>query len=144
MTVTTAQDGKLTASLRRLESGAITDKARLAVRLAALSAAFAEDYDGQFLSTAAVDAFIDFLESAAPPGYPELTATPAGDLYAEWHGDNRRRLTIEFLASGDARYLIFVPNPRHPQRVDKLAGSTTADALGETIAPLLHLTGLAA
>ena len=34
-------------------------------------------------------------------GYPDLTATPAGGLYAEWPGAHGGRATIEFLASGE-------------------------------------------
>ena len=128
--------------LQRLARGALPFGARLADRISALAVAFTEDYEGT-LSARAIDAFVTFLEGNAAFGYPDLTATPAGDLYAEWRGANGRMLTIEFLDTGDVRYLVFAPNPRHPQRTDRLSGVTTADALPYTIAPLAHLTGLA-
>ena len=134
----------LDALLRRIGASGLSFKARLADRISAVSAAFAEDYDGRGLSVASVDALLAYLETSPAFTYPDLTATPAGDIYAEWRGADARILTIEFLASGEARYLILRPNPRHPQRVDRLTGTTTADALPEIIAPLAHLTGLAA
>ena len=105
--------------IRRLQSTSIAYQTRLAERIIKLSTAFAEDYDGHTLSAQSLAGLVDFLEASPASGYPDLTATPAGDVYAEWHGPEGRRLTIEFLASGDARYLLFRPNPKHPQRVDR-------------------------
>ena len=135
---------ELLSALRRLDQSGLPYQAKLAARLRSLSTAYAEDYEGRPLSGRSLDSMLDFLATASAPGYPGLTATPAGDLYAEWQGREGRRLTVEFLDSGDARYLIFLPNPKHPGRLDRLSGATTADALGDTIAPLAHLTGLAA
>jgi hypothetical protein len=92
------------------------------------------------MSLRSLDGLIDFLEAGASVGYPNLTATPTEDLYAEWQGPHGQLLAVEFLDSGEAGYQVFRPNPKHPQRVDRLTGSTTADALGESIAPLVHAT----
>jgi hypothetical protein len=134
----------LQALIHRLQATGITYKNRLSDRIIKLSAAFAEDYEGNTLSVRSLAGLVDFLESSPSSIYPDLTATPGGDVYAEWHGPEGRLLTIEFLDSGDARYLLFRPNPKHPQRVDRLSGTTTTDALPETVAPLALLTGLAA
>jgi hypothetical protein len=128
----------------RLLATDITYKNRLSERIIKLSEAFAEDYEGRILSVRSLAGLVDFLELSLSSSYPDLTATPAGDVYAEWRGPEGRLLTIEFLDSGDARYLMFRPNPKHPQRVDRLSGTTTTDALPETVAPLALLTGLAA
>ncbi len=134
----------LTAALLRLDASALPCKARLADRMTKLADVFAEDYDGRDLSARSAEAFVTFLAASPNLAYPDITATPAGDLYAEWRGQHGRLLTIEFLESGEARYLIFRPNPKHPQRVDRLTGTTTADALEETVVPLAQMTGLAA
>lgn len=131
-------------SLRRLQLSRLEFKARLADRITALDAAYAEDYEGRSLSWSAFEALLTYLEASPAPAYPSVTATPAGDIYAEWHGPGGRLSTIEFLDSGEARFLVFRPNPKHPQRVDRLTGTTTTDALPETIASLAPLTGLAA
>jgi hypothetical protein len=130
--------------LKRLEGSDLSFRSRLMDRLSVLASAFAEDYAGQALSPRATDALTTFLLGDPSFGYPDLTATPAGDLYAEWRGNAGRALTIEFLDSGDVRYLVFHPNPKHPQRIDRLTGFTTADALPDTIASLARMTGLAA
>ena len=130
--------------LSRLRASSIACKGRLEERIVKLTAAFAEDYDDGALSACAFSGLVDFLEACPSSGYPDVTATPAGDVYAEWRGPHGHLLTIEFLDSGEARYLVFRPNPKHPQRIDRLNGSTTIDALSETVAPLALATGLAA
>lgn len=130
--------------LEQIDRGTLPFKARLADRVRQLASAYADDYEGRFLSADALGWLLGFLESATSLGYPDLTATPAGDLYAEWRGPKGQRLTIEFLASGEALYLLFSPNPKHYGRMDRLSGMTTADALVLTIASLSHLSGLAA
>lgn len=142
--MTDTQSPLLDSVLNRLHGTQLPFNARLAERIKHLSVAFAEDYDGRQMSAHSIVGFIDFLESAPPSGYPNLTLTPAGDCNAEWHGSHGRKVAIEFLDSGDARYLLFRPNPKHPQRIDRLIGTSTIDALAESMAPLAPLTGLAA
>ena len=104
---------ELLLCLQRLLGSSLLFKARLGDRLTVLSTAFAEDYEGGCLSTGAVDALVRFLEADASIGYPDLTATPAGGLYAEWPGAHGGRATIEFLASGEPRYFqSSLPPPR--------------------------------
>ena len=133
----------LNRTLARLRASTLSFKVRLAERVEALQVSFADDYDGRQPSPQSLKGLIDFLESSPPSGYPDLTLTPAGDCYAEWRSSHGK-VAIEFLASGDARYLVFRPNPRHPQRTDRLTGTTTTDALSETMAPLTPLAGVAA
>ena len=128
----------------RLQTTGIAIKSRLADRIGALSAAYADDYEARNLSVRSLSCLIDFLEASPSSNYPDITATPAGDIYAEWRGPQGHLLTIEFLDSGEARYLHFRPNPKHPHRTDRLSGTTTADALSETVVPLVMMTGLAA
>ena len=139
----TTPSADLIRPLARLQASALPFKARLAARIESLQGSFAEDYEGRQLSPSSLDGLIDFLEASPPSGYPDLTLTPAGDCYAEWR-TSHSKVAIEFLASGDARYLVFRPNPRHPQRTDRLTGMTTTDALSETMAPLTPFAGLAA
>ena len=106
--------------LQRLSRSALPFGSRLADRVSTLAVAYADDYDSA-LSVRAIDGLVTFLEADASVGYPDVTATPAGDLYAEWRGTDGRKLSIEFLDSGDVRYLVFAPNPRHPQRTDRLS-----------------------
>ena len=99
--------------LQRLLASSLPFKAQLGDRLTVPSTAFAEDYKGGCLSPGAIDALVSFLEADATIGYPDLTATPAGGLYAEWPGGHGDRATIEFLASGEPRYF---KSPLSPPR----------------------------
>lgn len=119
----------LEACIQRIGLSALPIGSRLADRLSGLATAFAEGYHNGSLSHRAIDALVTFLDADASFGYPDLTATPAGDLYAESRSARGPTLTIEFLDSGGTRYLVFGPNPGHPQRTDRLTGFTTADAL---------------
>jgi hypothetical protein len=138
------------ASVKRLEQSRLPFGTRLAQRLVVLASAFAEDYENGTISTRAATELINFLEHSNLVegigifGYPDLTVTPVGDLYAEWRYADDCTIAIEFLASGDARYVAFGPNPKHPKRTDRITGFTTADALSLSIAPLTQLTGIAA
>lgn len=140
----TAADDCLTAVLRILEEGRRPDKERLIRRISFLCEAYAEDYGGAVLSSRSAAACVEFLEAEPTVPYPDLTATPSGDLFAEWRGLERRTLSIEFLDSGEVRFLLMWPNSRHPSLLDRISGRTTADALGRTLMPLVHLTGMAA
>ena len=104
---------ELLSCLQRLMGSSLLFKARLGDRLTVLSTAFAEDYEGSCLSPGAIDALVRFLEADASIGYPDLTATPAGGLYAEWPGADGGRATVEFLASGEQRtFKSSLPLPR--------------------------------
>ena len=99
--------------LQRLLASSLPFKAQLGDRLTVLSTAFAEDYKGGGLSPGSIDALVSFLEADASIGYPDLTATPPGGLYAEWPGAHGGKATIEFLASGERRYFqSSLPPPR--------------------------------
>ena len=81
----------LEATLRRLLGTQVPFKVQLAARIEHVSAAFADDYDSHQLSARSIVALIDFLEATPPSGFPDLTLTPTGDCYAEWHGSQDRK-----------------------------------------------------
>lgn len=139
-------DADLALALERLSASRHPWKDRLCKRIAELCLTFEEDYPGQTLSARSVSAFVEFLDLLpSTPQYPDVTVTPDGDIYAEWrHTKKGQHITIELLDSGEARWLVMGPNPRHPERTDRLTGSTTSDALGEVIAPLAYFSGIAA
>ena len=115
--------------LTRLQATQLPYRDRLAQRIEHLAGAFSDDYEGRPLSVRSMAGLIDFLQTVPPSGYPDLTLTPDGDCYAEWRGSQGRKVAIEFLDLGVARYVLFRPNPQHPNRIDHLAGTTTIDAL---------------
>jgi hypothetical protein len=66
---------------------------------------------------------------------PTISLTPDYNIYASWRGEQNRVFSVHFLPNGDARFVIFKPNDRHPERQIRLSGITTTDILMETVAP---------
>jgi hypothetical protein len=102
--MTTAQS--FDASVKRLEQSRLPFGTRLARRLVVLGAAFADDYESATISPRAATELVNFLEhtnlveGTGIFGYPDLTVTPVGDLYAESRYADDCTLAIEFLDSG--------------------------------------------
>ena len=66
---------------------------------------------------------------------PTISLTPDYNIYASWRGEQNRVFSVHFLPNGDARFVIFRPNNRHPGRQIRLSGIATTDVLMETVAP---------
>jgi len=101
----------------------------LAARLEELLGAYQEDYEGRSPSPSAINVLLGFLSAHPFLREPSLTATPSGELYAEWVGPCDRLLGVRFMSSGEVHYVVFAPNPLHSGRTDRTSGTTTADAL---------------
>jgi hypothetical protein len=134
----TSGNATLNAGMQLLVNSQLEFKSRLAQRLAHLAECFADDYDGQDISDRAVLLLIEFLIEGQNFRYPDLTVTPGGNIYAEWRGPGDRSLSIEFTDSGEVHYVIFGPNPKHPQLTDRMSGNTTADALPDVVSRLAY------
>jgi hypothetical protein len=116
-------------AIRSSEATQIPYREKLAARLLEVLKAFKEDYDGRSLSASAIDSLVGFLDTNRGLRRPSLTATPSGDLYAEWTGPEVLLLGARFLPSNEVQYVIFAPNPLHEGRTDRISGLTTADTL---------------
>ena len=117
-------------AIRGQDAEQIPYRESLAARLEELLGAYQEDYEGRSLSPSAISILVGFLRAHTFLREPSLTATPSGDLYAEWIGPCDRLLGVRFLSSGDGcRLVVFAPNPLHGGRTDRTSGTTTADAL---------------
>ena len=66
---------------------------------------------------------------------PTISLTPDYNIYASWRGEQKRIFSVHFLPNGDARFVIFIPNVRHPERQIRISGAVTTDILMETVAP---------
>ncbi len=109
---------------------------RLADRIEALyQAAMEEEPDQIPISPESVTYFLAFLRELGTPNYPDIVLTPTHEIRARWHKASNRHFAVAFLASGDTRYVIFTPNPTGAERIDRLSGITTCDALFKTIEP---------
>lgn len=108
---------------------------KLANRLGTLIEAYCDENQGRFLSADSLRGFVGFLEANPTFNYPALTVSPAGNLYAQWKSGNDKLLSIHFLPTGDARFVIFKPNPKHTGRSVHMSCSTTIDTLADAVVP---------
>lgn len=107
----------------------IPERDALADRLEGLLQAYLEDY-GQALDAESLRTFMAFVSHHPELKRPVITATPDGNLFAEWKGDKGRRyLGVQFLPTRQVRYVAIRPNPRHaPYRI-RSSGLVTVDQL---------------
>lgn len=64
---------------------------------------------------------------------PTISLTPDYNIYASWRGEQNRVFSVLFLSNGDACFVIFKPNNRHPERKIRITGTVTTDILMETV-----------
>jgi hypothetical protein len=126
-------------AIGRIRATQIRYRDELAARLEDLLRAYQDDYDGDTLSAGAMDTLVAFLNVNLHLRRPRISATPSGDLYAEWTGPDDSLLGVRFMEAGQVQYVIFARNTLHNDRVDRTSGTTTADAL---MAKLVHLADL--
>ena len=111
---------------------ALEDRDRIANRIEVLEEARLEELDNGDLplSPKSLEAFVSFLRREPGLKYPILTLSPDGFVFAEWEAAPNRYFAVEFLGTNDVvRFVIFSPNPRHPDKRVSLSGSATVDTL---------------
>jgi hypothetical protein len=124
-----SDDSQVVEAIKKTAHTAISYRDDLSARLFTLLRAYKEDYDGRILAATSIDVMLKFLSSNPQFTFPSVTATPSGDLYAEWSGPDGALVGVRFFPTGDVQFVIFRPNPHHRGRVDRFSGATTADAL---------------
>lgn len=93
-----------------------------------------EDPSSAGITVGSLRYFYCFLQSNINLKCPTISLTPECNIYATWRVKNNLLLSIHFLPDGDARFIIFKPNNKHPERTDRISGTTTIDVLMETVA----------
>lgn len=117
------------------ESNTIPENDILADRLTTLFYAYKEDFD-ESLDTESLRTFISFMTKHPELKRPIITATPYSNIYAEWKGDEGRKyLGVQFLPTGEVRYVGIRPRPDQPQRI-RCSGLVPADQLFAEISSL--------
>ena len=109
---------------------------RLASRLSELQKAVEqEDLEGHGISVTSLEHFIKFLEANPALRCPAISVTPDRNIYASWRSGSERLFSVHFLPSGETRFVIFRPNPKHPRQTLRLSGTATVDVLMSIIPP---------
>ena len=111
----------------------------LAVRLNFLYEVVNEDPDEDLnkipISIESLRNFISFLQNATSLKYPNVVLTPSNEIRAQWRTAPNRHFAVVFLSTEEARFVIFTPNPKDPDKIDRFSGITSVDSLMETIRP---------
>ncbi len=118
------------------KSLSISYQERLANRLLTLfKDAKEEDPDCVGISAESLQNFFNFLQFHSKIKCPTISLTPDYNIYSSWRNEQNRVFSIHFLPDGEARFVIFKPNARHPKRKIRIFGVATTDVLMETVAP---------
>ena len=118
------------------KSLSITYHESLANRLLTLfNDAKEEDSASLGISVGSLRNFYNFFRLHTKLKCPNISLTPDYNIYASWRGEQNRVFSVHFLPNGDARFVIFKPNDKHPGRQIRLSGIATTDVLMETVAP---------
>lgn len=100
---------------------------------ALLSDAKEENPEGQLISIDSLRRFYEFIVANPLLTYPKIALTPDGYMYARWRAAREKLFSAQFLPDGDVRFVIFRPNTKHKNKVTRISGLTTADALIDEI-----------
>ncbi len=82
-----------------------------------------------------VEKFYQFLKHTPHLKYPNVALTPSDEIRPQWQEGPNKHFAATFLPSGTVRYVIFTPNPKDPDQVDRLSGITSVEALMDTAEP---------
>lgn len=125
-----ADDEDFTEAIRDIRNAkAIPEHEALANRLEVLLDAYKEDY-GESLNAESLRTFSVFMCQHPMMKRPIITATPDGNLFAEWKGEEGRRyLGVQFLPTSQVTYVAIRPNPQHAPLRIRISGQATADQL---------------
>jgi hypothetical protein len=117
-------------------SRTISYRESLANRLLALfNDAKEEDLDCVGIAAESLHNFHNFIQLHTKIKCPIISLTPEYNIYASWRDEQNRVFSVHFLPNMDARFVMFKPNDRHPERKIRVSGLTTFDILMETLKP---------
>ena len=104
---------------------------RIIQRIRALRQLARDDEDGD-ISSDSLRSFYEFLSMHPEVNYPDISLTPDGDIYARWKGRDRSLFSVHFLPQSRVRYVVFAPDRKRPDLMDRISGSSSVDTVLET------------
>lgn len=130
-------EGQMRRQIRSLRAGIRSAyRERLARRLEFLLEAIEEE--GDTWSDDSPDSLrkmVLFLQSVPTLRYPTVTVTPSATFRAQWTADPNKHFAVDFLPNGEVRFVVFCPDPRHPNRVERVSGITSWENLTHAVKP---------
>jgi hypothetical protein len=128
------KEGEMGYILTRLQgSREIRHGERIVRRIRALRQMVRDDEneDGD-ISSDSLRSFFEFLSLHPELNYPDISLTPDGDIYARWKSRDRSLFSIHFLPQSRVRYVVFAPDRKRPDLMDRVSGTGSVDTVLET------------
>jgi hypothetical protein len=92
-----------------------------------------EDSTSSGITIGSLRHFFNFFHLHSKLKCPTISLTPDNNVYARWKGEKDCLFSIHFLSNGNASFVIFKPNDKHPELKIRLSGIATTDILMETV-----------
>ncbi|MCI0558234.1 MAG: hypothetical protein MN733_07040 [Nitrososphaera sp.] len=87
------------------------------------------------ISPQSLQDFIEFFQFIPSLVYPNVVLTREGNIRAEWSRARNQYFAGEFMGDGNVRFVVFAPDPKHPEKTTRVSGLTSADSLMELVRP---------
>jgi hypothetical protein len=115
---------RIREQIKTLRSGSrLPYREQLARRLTFLLKALEEEGESwSEHSTESLRRMLQFLEAAPDLRCPTVTVTPLATFRAQWQADPSRHFAVDFVPDGQVRFVVFAPDPGHPERVERVSG----------------------
>lgn len=113
------------------KGGRLPYRERLARRLEILLGALEEEgEEWGDNSPESLRQMLDFIHDVPDWRCPTVTVTPSATFRAEWQAGLNQHFAADFLPDGQVRFVVFAPDPHHPDRVQRVSGIVSrADAM---------------
>lgn len=130
-------EGRIRQEIEKLRAGSpLVYHERLARRLEFLLQAMEEEGEAWGAdSSESLRKMLQFLQSVPSFQYPTVTVTPSATFRAQWTAETNAHFALDFLADGQVRFVVFCPDPHHPDRVQRLGGMTSSESVTEIVGP---------
>jgi hypothetical protein len=76
-----------------------------------------------------------FLQNVPDFRYPTVTITPSATFRVQWAADRNRHFAADFLPDGQVKFVVFCPDPRHSDRIQRISGITSRENLIDVVKP---------
>ena len=129
--------GQIQRQIRALRrGGGLPYRERLAHRLDLLLNALEEE-GGTWAedSPDSLRQMLLFLRATPDLRCPTVTITPSATFRTEWQAGRNRHLAVDFLPDGQVRFVVFSPDPLHPDRVQRVSGIVSRADVMRAIEP---------
>lgn len=132
-----SEENQISNLIERVRLLQISCREKIANRLwELLNDAKEEDEFSVGITIASLRNFYNFLCLYKNLKCPLIALTPQNEIYASWREGTDKVFSVQFVTSGEIRFVVFVPNKLRPDHQTRISGNTTAELLIKYVEPL--------